>query len=415
MSDKGAIRSLTSRYYVIWAFYNFGPLFILAVYPLFLRARGLDQFQINVVAAVFVLIIFLTDVPTGAFADAVGRRAAVVVGCSLHASAFAIYFFSDRYWQFILAAVIDGLGSTFGNGPIDAWAIDALDAAGFEGPKDAMFSRKFQIGQVVGVSGTLAGAYLAQLNIAAPMLVNAIAWSVTGLVAFLLMGHRTAARTDLTLAKMAQEVKRRSIDSTRLGFADRTVRLLSIGGLFSAVLWYGWGQEWQQYFRHGLDAGIGSVGWVSVGLIGAQIVGLEVAARLPGAWKHRAITMAAAAGASKGAVIVAGLASGHMMVAVAAVMIATFLEGLVGPMGFAWFNEAIAGDNRATLLSFGTTMSTVGGIIGLPLQGTLVDRLGAGITWQIVGVLSMSQVFCYLALRPRSPRETLEPGIPTAL
>jgi len=87
------------------------------------------------------------------------------------------------------------------------------------------------------------------------------------------------------------------------------------------------------------------------------------------------------------------------MVAVAGVMVATFLEGTVGPMGFAWFNEAIAGENRATLLSFGT-MSTVGGIVGLPLQGSLVDRLGAGLTWQIVGLLSMAQAFCYLALRP---------------
>jgi len=119
------IQSIVRRYYVVSACYVFGPLFIFGVYPLFLRSRGLNQLQINVVVAAYVLMTFLTDVPTGAFADAVGRRAAVVVGCSLHAAAFLIYFLSHHYWYFIVAAAADGLGTTFGNGPIDAWAIDA--------------------------------------------------------------------------------------------------------------------------------------------------------------------------------------------------------------------------------------------------------------------------------------------------
>ena len=157
-----AIRSIIRRYYIVSACYFFGPMFMFAVYPLFLRSRGLDQLQINSVVTAYVLMTFLTDVPTGAFADAVGRRAAVVVGCALHAAAFLIYFMAHRYWYFIVAAGADGLGTTFGNGPIDAWAIDALDAAGFEGPKDAIFSRKFQLGEITGMCGSLAGAYIAQ-------------------------------------------------------------------------------------------------------------------------------------------------------------------------------------------------------------------------------------------------------------
>ncbi|HKN01524.1 MAG TPA: hypothetical protein VJX23_13495 [Candidatus Binataceae bacterium] len=69
----------------------------------------------------------------------------------------------------------------------------------------------------------------------------------------------------------------------------------------------------------------------------------------------------------------------------------------------------IEGENRATLLSFSTTMSTLGGIVGLPVQGKLVDAFGTGTAWQIAGVVSMTQVLCYLALRPRrSARESHE-------
>ncbi len=391
-----AIRSIIRRYYVVSACYVFGPLFIFAVYPLFLRSRGLDQLQINVIVAAYVLMTFLTDVPTGAFADAVGRRAAVVVGCTLHAAAFLIYFLSHRYWYFIVAAAADGLGTTFGNGPIDAWAIDALDAAGFEGPKDAIFSRKFQLGEITGMCGSLAGAYIGQANIAAPFLLDTFIWLAAGLVALGLMAGSTGRR--ISSSGIAEEIRRRSIVSTRLGFANRGVRLLSIAGLISATLWYGWGQEWQHYFNHGLHAGIGGVGWVSVALIVAQVAGLEVAARMPGAWNKRGWFVAAMSGVSSAAVIAAGVANGRMGFALCGVMMAMFAQGVAGPMAFAWYNEMIAGENRATLLSFGTTMSTFGGIIGLPVQGRMVDAFGTAATWRFAGALSMTSIACYVAL-----------------
>jgi MFS family permease len=404
--DADAIRSITRRYYVVSTCYVFGPSFIMAVFPLILLSRGLNQFQINMVTAAYVLMTFLTDVPTGAFADAVGRRAAVVVGCALHAVAFLIYFLSQDFWYFIVAAAADGLGTTFANGPIDAWAIDAMDAAGFQGAKDTLFSRKFQLGEVVGMCGALSAAYIAQVNIAAPFLIITVVWIATGVVTLGMMDPGTGRRS--SLGHITQEIRRRSIDSTRLGFADRNVRMLSIAGMLSALLWYGWGQEWQQYFKHGFHSGIGVVGWVSVALFAAQIVGLELAARMPHASEHRVFVISTLTAVSCGALIAAGLASAHIWLALAAVMLATFVMGVIGPMAFSWYNEVIEGENRATLLSFGSTMSTFGGIIGLPAQGKLVDAFGTGVTWQIAGLVSMTRVLCYVALRrPRSaPQES---------
>ena len=102
------------------SFYAFAPSFIFAIYPLFLRSRGLNQFEVNTVAGTCFLVTFLTDVPTGAFADAIGRRDSVVLGCALHVAAFILYFFSYHYWHFIVAEIVDGVATTFGNGAIDA-------------------------------------------------------------------------------------------------------------------------------------------------------------------------------------------------------------------------------------------------------------------------------------------------------
>ena len=39
------------RYFAVWWIYSFGGGFLFGVYPLFLRARGLNQLQMNSVLA----------------------------------------------------------------------------------------------------------------------------------------------------------------------------------------------------------------------------------------------------------------------------------------------------------------------------------------------------------------------------
>ena len=56
-----------------------------------------------------------------------------------------MYFFAHHYLLFLVAESIDAIGTTFGNGAIDAWAVDALDTAGFTGGKDRIFSRMSQL------------------------------------------------------------------------------------------------------------------------------------------------------------------------------------------------------------------------------------------------------------------------------
>ena len=142
------IRHIMRRYFAVWWVYSFGGGFLFGVYPLFLRARGLNQLQMNSVLATYFTVTFLTDVPTGAFADALGRRRSFMLGCALRTVAFMVYFFAYRYPMFLLGETIDGIGTTFCNGAIDAWGVDALDQAGFQGLKDRLFSRISQLTNV---------------------------------------------------------------------------------------------------------------------------------------------------------------------------------------------------------------------------------------------------------------------------
>ena len=85
--NGAALRDITRRYYAMWWGYAFAGGFLYGVYPLFLRSRGLDQFEMNSVLACYFVVMFLTDVPTGAFADAMGRRRSFVLGCATRVAA----------------------------------------------------------------------------------------------------------------------------------------------------------------------------------------------------------------------------------------------------------------------------------------------------------------------------------------
>ena len=56
-------------YLLVFGGYNLAQFFIAPVYPLFLLQCGLDLFQINVVLAVYLVTVFVLEIPTGAFAD----------------------------------------------------------------------------------------------------------------------------------------------------------------------------------------------------------------------------------------------------------------------------------------------------------------------------------------------------------
>ena len=188
------INGILRRYYAVWMTYALAGGFLFGVYPIFLHARGLNQFEINSVLAMYFVVLFLTDVPTGAFADALGRRRSFVLGAALRVCAFLLYFTAHHYWVFLIAESIDGIGTTFGNGAIDAWGVDALDDAGYEGLKDGLFSRISQLTTVGFMISSLGGAYVADINIAWPWLCGAAGYVMAAVIGVWLMtGEKTRA------------------------------------------------------------------------------------------------------------------------------------------------------------------------------------------------------------------------------
>lgn len=410
MGDRAQhIKRVMHRYFAVWWAYSFGGGFLFGVYPLFLRARGLNQLQMNSVLATYFIVTFLTDVPTGAFADALGRRVSFILGCALRTLAFTVYFFAHHYPMFLLGETIDGIGTTFCNGAIDAWGVDALDEAGFQGLKDHLFSRISQLSNVGFMTSAIIGAYVADYDIAWPWVLGAAGYTIAGVVGALLMSDSGKKAAKFQLLDMAAQVGERVANGLRDGFSRRPVLLLSLanGVMFGALAPY-W-LEWPQYFNDTYAAlGIWVVGWFYSFFTLARMAGAQATIWVGADERQRPQRLTMLAVASAGLLFCAGTLGQRSSIVFVVFAAFNFCWGSLMPLAQSWFNEQLAAGERATLLSFNTTFATLGGSIGLLAGGVIADRAGIQVTWQFCGILLLAVVPCYLAMRiHRAPANPL--------
>lgn len=403
---------IVRRYYGVSVVYALAGGFLAGVYPLFLHSRGLDQFAINSVLAVYFAVTVLTDVPTGAFADALGRRRSFVLGCALRGLAFAVYFFSHAYVLFLVAEAIDAVGATFCNGAIDAWGVDALDEAGFEGAKDRLFSRLTQVSALGFMTTAVVGGYVGAIDLAWPWLLGAAGFVASGLAGLRLQEHRRGTG-HLEVVAIRDTIVTRIGQGIRQGLRLRGVRLLSLAEAVVLAAWAPYWLEWPLLFQGGHGTGVWVVGWIFSLLGVGRMIGAEVI--------HRMMTSAPARRRLLGGLVIGAGAllagAGTFATSTGHALVMLFLMnaclGARDPLAMAWFNEQLGPADRATMLSFRSTVATAGASMGLLLGGYVADLHGIPFQWQLAGTISLLAVPCYLALRGRSPAH-LGDASPTA-
>jgi MFS family permease len=162
-------------------------LFHIAILVLFYQDRGLSFSQIMILQSIYYLAKVFSEVPTGAWADRVGRKKSLVLGSFFHSLAYLLIFFSHSLIPFILGEIIAGISMSFAYGADSALAYDSLKNLGreeeyqrIEGNANSMRHLGFAIFAPVG-------GLLATFNIALPYLASSIGIFVSGLIALTLV------------------------------------------------------------------------------------------------------------------------------------------------------------------------------------------------------------------------------------
>src|SRR5262249_39183789 len=207
----------------------------------------------------------------------------------------------------------------------------------------------------------------------------------SGLVGTTLQERRQPMR-HLDLAAVRAALTMRIGSGLRQGLGMRSVRLLSLAEAIILGAYASYWLEWPLLFKDSYGVGVWVVGWIFCALSLANMLGAEIVARTTPRPRHRARTLS-------GLVVGAGLlfiGAGVLALRPNHALVMLFLMnvclGAQRPLALSWFNQQLAPDDRATMLSFRGTLATAGAALVFLLCGLIAFLRGIPFQWMVGGV-----------------------------
>src|SRR5262249_28863474 len=143
-SMNPAAERILRTYVTLTALSTFAASLIWGINTLFLLDAGLSITEAFAANAFFTVGQVLFDVPTALVADTIGRRASYLLGSATLFGATALYLLMWQvhapFWAWAVVSVLLGLGFTFFSGATEAWLVDGLRQAEYEGTLEAAFA-----------------------------------------------------------------------------------------------------------------------------------------------------------------------------------------------------------------------------------------------------------------------------------
>jgi MFS family permease len=147
-----------------------GLRFIAPIRILYFQSFGLTYAQIGTMELAAALVILVLEIPTGVFADLLGRKTSLVVAELLSFVAFLVMSLGNGFGAFVIGWSISGAADAFQSGASDALLYDSLKRLGREQDYMKVNGTLRMIYAIAIIAGSIAGAYLFQSNRRLPWL-----------------------------------------------------------------------------------------------------------------------------------------------------------------------------------------------------------------------------------------------------
>jgi MFS family permease len=397
-------RRIRNLYLVLSQFIWLPTSLIVGVNTLFLLDGGLNNVEAFAANAIYTLGLMLFEIPTGMVADTWGRRTSYLLGAGVQLVGNLLYFWmwytKGPFWGWGVASLILGFGYTFFSGALEAWLVDALKHAGYEGDLDPIFARNQIVTGAAMLVGTIAGGFIAQVAVlGAPYLVRAGLQLVSFLVAFAMM--KDIGFTPERATGFVQQVKALAAAGWTYGLKNRPVRWVMLAAPFYMGMGiYGFYAA-QPYLLDlfGDQQAIGVAGIAAAGIAGTQVAGGFAVPYIRRLFSRRTYILMACAALTAASLVLMGLLQIFAVVVVLLVLWAVAFAANM-PIRQAYLNALIPSRERATVLSFDSMVSSTGGVIFQPILGSIADTAGYAVSYVVSGAIAcLGLPFLLLARR----------------
>jgi MFS family permease len=368
------------------------------------QARGIGLADIGILVAVHGAVATVLEVPSGAVADAVGRRRTLLAGAGLICGSLTAFAFAQSMAVFAVAEALLAAGRAAISGSLEAWFVDARRSLDADAPLRRPLSRASAAGAFGLAVGSLIGGAVPHIHLGlaarghdtllvySPAVLLGAALALVYLVAVAALVRGPGSGPSGASAERGLQAIRDVARAGRASLrASRTVRLLLAAAMGLGVCVATVETLWQPRLVQlvGGPADDTSIfGLLSAGAMLAVAGGASLAPALSarvGGHAHMLYALAALVGTAT----LAALALAGDPLPFAFAFIAFYgLIGIIDPLHLELVNENVPGEARATMLSVSSLAEQVGGVTSSLTLPRLAAGAGVPAAWWVVtGVL----------------------------
>jgi MFS family permease len=141
---------------------------VMPVVVLFYKSNGMSMQEIFTLKAIYSFTLMFFEIPTGYFADLVGRKKSILSGSVLGMAGYLIYSFSNGFNQFIIAEVALGISLSLVSGADSAMLFDTLRAGGKISKYIRLEGKITSMGNFAEAIAGITGGLLAVISLRTP-------------------------------------------------------------------------------------------------------------------------------------------------------------------------------------------------------------------------------------------------------
>ncbi len=383
---------------------------VVGIFTLWFLERGLTVSETLLAFSVTGIVVFVLELPTGGFADALGRRPVLIAAAAVNLVAGAVLILGHSFWVFVVGAALQGVFRALDSGPLEAWFVDTVHVTEPGADVDQTLAAE---GTVMGAAMAIGAVVSGGLVLWAPLpgsalLLPMVCWAglnLLYLVGLLVLMKEPRTHVDSTGLRRAADSAREAPGVIRDGLSllrhNRVLLALVMVELFwtAALVVF---ETFQPVRLAELVGGeeqagalmgpVAAVGW-GVFALGSAIAGIS-SRRIGVAWTAILARVLNGLGA-----ITMGLVAGPAAL-IAAYLFTYGLHGTGGPMHSALLHREAQARNRATVISMNSMVFFIAfAVVASPL-GLLAQATSTQVAMVVAGAFSVLGAVLYLpALR----------------